>query len=109
MGFQYGTERAWFLFNRIYDNEEGILIASDGGPGGDGGPSGRADDDANSWLACRRRTRGPRDQVAVGQRQPARRRCLPIQDLGLQGRELWTIVSACAMTCCAGQAILVGG
>lgn len=36
MGFQYGTERAWFLFNVIYDNEEGILIAADGGPGGYG-------------------------------------------------------------------------
>jgi hypothetical protein len=36
MGFQYGTERAWFIYNDIYDNEEGITIGSDGGPGGDG-------------------------------------------------------------------------
>ncbi|MBX4187217.1 MAG: right-handed parallel beta-helix repeat-containing protein, partial [Candidatus Doudnabacteria bacterium] len=36
MGFQYGSERAWFLYNQIYDNITGILIASDGGPGGNG-------------------------------------------------------------------------
>lgn len=35
-GFQYGTERAWFLFNDIYNNTIGMYIASDSGPGGCG-------------------------------------------------------------------------
>lgn len=36
MGGQLGPERAWFIYNRIFDCEEGILNAGDGGPGGDG-------------------------------------------------------------------------
>jgi parallel beta-helix repeat protein len=27
-GFQYGTKNVWFLFNHIYDNEIGIMVAS---------------------------------------------------------------------------------
>jgi hypothetical protein len=33
MGFQYATERAWFLFNHIHDSEVGIGVSSDNGLG----------------------------------------------------------------------------
>ncbi len=29
MGYQYAPQRAWFLFNTIYDSDYGILVASD--------------------------------------------------------------------------------
>jgi hypothetical protein len=35
-GWQYGPERVWFLYNRIYDCEMGIGSASSNGPGGAG-------------------------------------------------------------------------
>ncbi|MES9924539.1 MAG: hypothetical protein ABW152_10620 [Candidatus Thiodiazotropha endolucinida] len=30
-GFQYGPDYVWFIFNRIHDNESGIMLASDSG------------------------------------------------------------------------------
>lgn len=36
MGLQYGPERAWYLFNQLYDNEFGFVTGSASGPGFDG-------------------------------------------------------------------------
>jgi hypothetical protein len=31
MGFQYGPERIWFLYNEIYDSENGIIVGANSG------------------------------------------------------------------------------
>jgi hypothetical protein len=36
MGYQYGPDRVWFIFNRIYNNSIGIMMGSRSGPGFDG-------------------------------------------------------------------------
>jgi uncharacterized membrane protein/predicted DsbA family dithiol-disulfide isomerase len=36
MGAQYGPERVWFIYNEVYDCDNGFAIAATSGPGGSG-------------------------------------------------------------------------